>query len=72
MIRDEETGFLFKAEDSDALAARALDALAARDRWDAIRKAARRYVELERSWPVVVARYERVYAAASAASAARR
>jgi len=67
MIRDGVTGFLFKAEDPAALAARALEVLAARDLWDAVRATARSYVETERSWPVVVARYEQVYASALAA-----
>lgn len=63
LIRDGETGFLFEAESPEALAQRALSVLAmSAQEGDAIRRAARRYVETERNWPVSVANYEAVYA----------
>ncbi len=64
LIRNGETGFLFRAEDPEALAASVLRILGSPEIWPAVRSAARRFVETERSWPVVVERYERVYAAA--------
>src|SRR5690606_15267377 len=61
LIRDGETGFLFKAGDVEALAARAADVFARRGEWDRIREAGRRYVETERSWAASVARYRAPY-----------
>jgi PEP-CTERM/exosortase A-associated glycosyltransferase len=67
LIRDGETGLLFRAGDSAALAARVLGALELGARAEAIRTAARRFVERERTWDVSVSRYARVYEAARAA-----
>jgi PEP-CTERM/exosortase A-associated glycosyltransferase len=61
LIRHGETGFLFPPGDARALAAGVKTVLAERSRWDSIRKAARRYVETERSWQEIVARYASVY-----------
>lgn len=61
LIRDGETGRLFRAGDHEALAAAAIAFLAERDGWDAQRKAGRRFVEEERNWPVSVARYREIY-----------
>jgi PEP-CTERM/exosortase A-associated glycosyltransferase len=61
LIRDRETGFLFRAGDPGALEAVIEEALAQRGRWPEIGHAGRRFVETERSWPAVVARYEGVY-----------
>lgn len=61
LVRDGETGLLFRAGDVAALARRALDALSLADGGDALRAAGRRYVELERNWPRVVARYRDIY-----------
>lgn len=61
LIRDGETGFLFKAGDAAALA-RAIDTvLARREDWPRIRAQARRFVEVERTWATSVARYRDVY-----------
>lgn len=62
LIRDRENGYLFKADDKDALAKTVLDVLADKDRWEQIRVAGRRYVEDERNWRVSVDRYKDVYA----------
>ncbi|MBS3963343.1 MAG: glycosyltransferase, exosortase A system-associated [Methylomonas sp.] len=61
LIRDRETGYLFKADDCQALAVTLLAAMADRANWDAMRNAGRRYVELERNWPISVSRYQAVY-----------
>lgn len=61
LIRDGETGILFRAGDSEALARSILDLLAAEGSWPALRERARQFVEAERSWPLSVARYEQVY-----------
>jgi PEP-CTERM/exosortase A-associated glycosyltransferase len=61
LIRDGETGILFKAGDPDALALKVLDLLSRPDSWRGLRAAARSFVEIQRSWPVSVARYKTVY-----------
>jgi len=63
LIRDGETGVLFRAGDAAALAAGILELLASPQRWPKLKTAARRFVESERSWPGSVARYRPVYAA---------
>jgi PEP-CTERM/exosortase A-associated glycosyltransferase len=62
LMRDGETAVLFKAGDVDDLTAKLLDLIARPDRWPRLRAAAPRYVETERSWKQLVARYEQVYA----------
>jgi glycogen synthase len=61
LIRDGETGWLFKAGDPGALARTVLRTLADEGRWAEVRAAGRRFVETERNWPVSVARYRQVY-----------
>lgn len=61
LIRDGETGCLFRAGDAQHLADSVLQLLAARQLWPAVRAAARHFVEQERNWPVSVARYRSVY-----------
>jgi glycosyltransferase involved in cell wall biosynthesis len=61
LIRDGETGVLFKAGDADALARKVLDLLADQPAWPRLRTAARRFVETERNWPASVGRYRLVY-----------
>lgn len=63
LIRDGETGLLFKAGSSDALADRLAALLAEPSRWPALRAAGRRFVENERNWRRSVAAYEQPYAA---------
>jgi len=62
LIRDGETGVLFRAGDADDLARSLLNLLTAERSWPALRAQARRFVETERSWPSSVARYDPVYA----------
>ncbi len=61
LIRDGETGMLFKAGDAAALTEAVVALFNARDRWPALRAAGRAYVEHERNWPRSVARYAPVY-----------
>lgn len=61
LIRDGETGRLFKAGDPAALAAALLDLLNRREQWPNLRAAGRRFVETERNWRVSVARYQTPY-----------
>lgn len=61
LIRDGETGKLFRAGSADALADAILDMLAHRDRWPAMRAAGRRFVEEVRNWKSSVANYAPVY-----------
>lgn len=62
LIRHGETGSLFKAGDSGALAAAVLELLAAQQSWPALRAAGRRFVETERNWTASVAHYRKAYA----------
>lgn len=64
LIRHNETGWLFKADDVNALTQSVLAALQAQTQWPAMRAAGRRFVETERNWKVSVARYVDVYACA--------
>ena len=63
LIRDRETGFLFRADDPASLVEILQYAFSARDRWPQMREAARRFVETERTWRKSVAGYTAVYAA---------
>jgi len=62
LIRDRETGYLFKAGDKASLAQCVLKVLSDQECWDNIRQAGRRYVEVERNWQSSVERYKDVYA----------
>lgn len=61
LIRDNETGRLFKANDSDDLAATVLDLLNQPEQWDKLREAGRLYVEQERNWTKSVSCYAKIY-----------
>jgi PEP-CTERM/exosortase A-associated glycosyltransferase len=61
LIRDQETGVLFRAGDVDALAAKVLELLADKRRWGELRAGARRFVETERNWTSSVGRYRQPY-----------
>ncbi len=50
LVRHGETGWLFKADDAEALAASLDELLARRDLWPALAAAGRRHVETERNW----------------------
>ena len=61
LIRDGETGTLFRAGDAGALAQAVIDLLAKREAWPARRAAGRRFVESERTWRNSVANYQEPY-----------
>lgn len=61
LIRDGETGILFKAGDKQALAEAIEDLLSHRETWDEIRRKGREFVDTERNWQVSIARYKQVY-----------
>ena len=61
LVRDGETGFLFKAGSAEALAAAVLQTLARQAEWPRIRQQARQFVEAERNWRTSVARYPAAY-----------
>jgi glycosyltransferase involved in cell wall biosynthesis len=61
LIRDGETGKLFKAGSAQALAEAIDGMLAHRERWPAMRVAGRHFVEDVRNWTNSVANYAPVY-----------
>jgi glycosyltransferase involved in cell wall biosynthesis len=61
LIRDGETGMLFRADDLEALADAILRMLGEQARWPHIRAQGRRFVEEERNWRCSVARYAPVF-----------
>lgn len=63
LIHDGQTGRLFRAGSSDALAATVVDLLNSQQDWEGMRGRGRQFVEKERSWAASVARYAPVYAA---------
>ena len=60
LVRDGLTGFLFPPDDPAALARRVADAVQGAG-GDAVRAAARRFIETERTWPASAAHYEPLY-----------
>jgi PEP-CTERM/exosortase A-associated glycosyltransferase len=61
LVRDGETGFLFKAGSAEALAGAVLQTLARQADWPRMRLQARQFVETERNWRNSVARYPAAY-----------
>ncbi len=61
LIHEGETGWLFKAGDQQALAAKINQVLSEPEAWPAIKAAGRAYVETERNWRHSVARYRAIY-----------
>ncbi|MBL4589789.1 MAG: glycosyltransferase, exosortase A system-associated [Alphaproteobacteria bacterium] len=61
LIEDGKNGFLFKADDADALASTVLRAFRNVADWDVMRQQGREYVEQERNWAASVSRYQMVY-----------
>jgi PEP-CTERM/exosortase A-associated glycosyltransferase len=70
LIRDGETGYLFRAGEAADLTVTVMQLLAARQAWPALRAAARRFVEQERTWQASVAHYRPVYQGLMAARSA--
>jgi PEP-CTERM/exosortase A-associated glycosyltransferase len=63
LIRHGETGWLFKADDVNALSEAILDMLEHRARWPELRANGRQFVETVRNWRNSVAHYEAPYKA---------
>lgn len=61
LIRDGETGMLFRAGSADSLAETIMKLLAKREYWPELQRAGRTYVEEERNWARSVANYRKVY-----------
>jgi PEP-CTERM/exosortase A-associated glycosyltransferase len=61
LIKDQENGMLFKANDASSLVGCVLDLLGHPERWPAMRQAGRQYVEQERNWVKSVSNYQQVY-----------
>jgi PEP-CTERM/exosortase A-associated glycosyltransferase len=68
LIRHGETGWLFKAGSSDALAEAIDQLLERRGHWPELRRAGREFVERERHWAASVARYCPVFERLSTAA----
>ncbi len=66
LIRDGQTGVLFKAGDVAALADAVVNLLRAHGSWASIRLAGRRFVEEERNWKASVGNYVEAYRAVCA------
>ena len=61
LIRDGETGVLFRADSAPALASAVTGLLARRADWPSMRAAGRRFVEDERNWQASCAGYEAAF-----------
>ena len=61
LIDHQRNGYLFKANDADALAATVLNLLNQSQQWEQLRVAGRSYVEQERNWTKSVSFYKNVY-----------
>ncbi len=61
LVNDAVTGFLFRADQPESLCETVLRVLARRDAWPEIQRAARNFIEQQRTWRESVARYQRVY-----------
>jgi PEP-CTERM/exosortase A-associated glycosyltransferase len=68
LIRDGETGVLFRAGDAASLSAAIVRLLGQRERWPQLREQGRRFVERERSWAGSVGRYREVFGRLSEAA----
>ena len=68
LIRDGETGVLFRAGDAGSLAQTLVRLLAQRERWPQLRAQGRRYVERERTWAGSVGKYREIFGRLSAAA----
>jgi glycosyltransferase involved in cell wall biosynthesis len=61
LVRNGETGYLFKADDADALVVAVAEALGREGEWPLLQRRARQFVEEERTWARSVANYRTVY-----------
>ena len=63
LIRDGETGYLFAADDTAALASCVRKAFEREAHWPEMRRSGRTFVENERNWNVSISNYQPVYEA---------
>jgi len=68
LIRDGETGTLFRPDDPAAIATALAALLADRSGWEARRERGRAFVEKERNWSSNICRYEPIYQRLTAAA----
>lgn len=61
LIRDGETGLLFRAGDTGSLAEAIIRLLERKDRWPGLRERGRRFVEETRNWADSAAKYRAVF-----------
>jgi PEP-CTERM/exosortase A-associated glycosyltransferase len=61
LINHGHNGYLFKADDAEALAATVLNLLNLSKEWDQLRTTGRQYVEQERNWTKSVSHYKNIY-----------
>jgi PEP-CTERM/exosortase A-associated glycosyltransferase len=61
LLVDGERGYLFRADDAEALAAKLAQVLGQQEEWPTMRLAGRRFVETERTWDRVVRYYSPIY-----------
>jgi len=61
LVRDGETGVLFRADDVADLAAKLQSMFEQRERWPQLRENGRRFVESERNWARSIANYRPLY-----------
>jgi PEP-CTERM/exosortase A-associated glycosyltransferase len=61
LIRDGETGTLFRAGDASSLVEAIVRLLGQSDRWPQVREQGRRFVECERNWAKSVGQYREVF-----------
>lgn len=61
LLVDGERGYLFRADDAEALAAKLAEVIGQQETWPAMRHAGRRFVKTERTWDRVVAYYAPIY-----------
>jgi glycogen synthase len=71
LIKDRETGYLFRAGDANALSQTVLELLAEPGQWSELRARGRKFVESERNWRASVGRYQNVYNSLAVAGALR-
>ena len=62
LIEHQRNGYLFKANDAEALAATVLGLLNQPQQWEQLRVAGRLYVEQDRNWAKSVSFYKSIYA----------
>ncbi len=68
LIREGETGVLFRAGDADDLAANVLNLFNQPEHWPLLKANGRRFVETERNWALSVGRYAPIYRALTGAT----